>query len=683
MRGGRRRGRRGLEAAATLLFGCAAGCDRSDDLQRANTLRLARFVVEDSFRGPDGPVTPTVEHDLVLPAESFSSTIVPGVWCAELPAPTLSSSDGAQSFSVEVGGKTFERYDRPLSHGWFERAAQGEAEVVADIYLDHGSQLYVSFGGPAEDVDLTRELSRGGVRNGAWKGHFGRFTGNLFALLPGESCRVPASLAGEGTLLGSYLARGQKGETSTLRVRRGGEVVFEVDVTLEARVTEVPFEVPLGTGTGELIFSVSGQGAGAVLTPRVVADGATRTRPNIVLFVADTLRRDALSAYGAPASDTPNLDRLLTQGTSFVDARSTASWTLPGHAAMLAGMYPAEAGADHPLGRIADEAVTLAEVLRQAGYRTVAVVDGAYLDASFGLAQGFERYESELGDFAGDLATARRLLESPDPRPTFLVLHTFRVHEPFHVDDDVARELFGPDVPLPSAQELVLELFVDDLTGLDAPLAQYAALYRGGVVSLDRRLGEWLDGLERDDLLEQTLFTFTSDHGEAFGETGFVGHGLGVQESLVRVPLAFWGASVEPGVVREDPASLVDLPRTLASFAGAEAPTSWRGRDLFGGGTSEILLQGRRDGTSMAGVVDDGRKVVLDVGRGFEPIAAHDLRADPEEELSDLDAPWVAEWSERWRPALEESLVPRYGQSSANVSSEAALELRALGYLGD
>ncbi len=126
-------------------------------------------------------------------------------------------------------------------------------------------------------------------------------------------------------------------------------------------------------------------------------------RPSVLLISLDSVRRDLVGAYGArlPHADgrspSPNIDRLATEGVLVEDALSTTSWTLPAHVTLLTGLPELVHGVEQDGQRLDDSIPTLAEILRDAGYRTAGVYSGPYLDPRFGFGRGFERYRAGYG----------------------------------------------------------------------------------------------------------------------------------------------------------------------------------------------------------------------------------------------------------------------------------------------
>jgi arylsulfatase A-like enzyme len=143
-----------------------------------------------------------------------------------------------------------------------------------------------------------------------------------------------------------------------------------------------------------------------------------------VLFVADTFRADNLACYGGLEGLTPELDRLASESLTFLQARSTSTYTLPAHAALFSSLYPHQTSADGLAHALPDAIDTIAERLRRSGYRTGAVTDAAVVSRAFGMQQGFESWDERRSDLDSTLERVRAFLGSADGRPTFLFVHT-------------------------------------------------------------------------------------------------------------------------------------------------------------------------------------------------------------------------------------------------------------------
>src|SRR5918999_957397 len=158
---------------------------------------------------------------------------------------------------------------------------------------------------------------------------------------------------------------------------------------------------------------------------------------DVLLITVDTLRADAVGAYGNSRAHTPWIDRLAAGGVRFTEARAHNVVTLPSHANILSGRYPFDHGARDNAGfRFPATGETLATLLSARGYRTGAFVSAFPLDSRFGLDRGFEVYDDSFSgaepetafliqERAGGetIARAREWLSAADSRPAFAWVH--------------------------------------------------------------------------------------------------------------------------------------------------------------------------------------------------------------------------------------------------------------------
>ncbi|RMH04503.1 MAG: hypothetical protein D6702_03090 [Planctomycetota bacterium] len=444
-------------------------------------------------------------------------------------------------------------------------------------------------------------------------------------------------------------------------------------------------------------------------------------RPNVILFLIDTLRADHLSCYGHAANTTPNLDAFAREGILFENCWAQAPQTAPSHATLFTSTEPAAHGiwndVPSPSGEVlhpalADGAVTLAEVLRDAGWRTAAIADGGWLIPERGLDQGFEHFESRTRGVVDRVQRGLEWLEdnADRGRPFFLFLHTYEVHTPYlpppGYEDRFAADYRGPmrEVlararayaaspeianPLTDVQKKIVNPALAEAD--EADTAFVAALYDAELSLVDEQFALLIGWLRVHDLLDRTILIVTSDHGEEFAEHGEFGHKQ-VYEECLRVPLLIRLPGGPRGLRRRDPARLLDLAPSLLAELGLEPPAAMAGRDLaWRGGDLGLDADGfvaetnhpRRQAAWRSG----GRKVVLRLGpdRGGQ---VFDLAADPDEKRP-MDEP---DWIGRARTALEAyhelatdrrekfGLQPRL-QGLEDLDPEQRAELAQLGYV--
>jgi arylsulfatase A-like enzyme len=304
--------------------------------------------------------------------------------------------------------------------------------------------------------------------------------------------------------------------------------------------------------------------------------------PNVVLAVLDTVRADHLSCYGYALPTTPTIDALAENGERYVHCQATAPWTLPSHASMLTGRYPFQHGAqarrdaggkvvEYPLS---PQSKTLAEALKDEGYRTGAVVaNGVYLGPRLGFGQGFDHYDPKLprsGPRKGPDVTRLGLEwvdsgEAEDGQPFFLFLNYMDAHRPYNVDPLPAERAAGLPPPDPENPQALLNLLVKVVLTTDqvpSPelVRRVKSQYDYGLAHADLAIEKLIEGLKERGVWENTLFVLTSDHGEYFGEHDLVEHSKDVYEEALRVPLIVHPPGGARGSVVEERTTIAAIP---------------------------------------------------------------------------------------------------------------------------
>jgi len=274
--------------------------------------------------------------------------------------------------------------------------------------------------------------------------------------------------------------------------------------------------------------------------------------PNVLLITIDTLRADAIGAYGNRTAATPWIDRLAAAGVRFDAARAHNVVTLPSHANILSGLYPTAHGVRDNAGfRFPDDVPTLATVLKDRGYATAAFVSAFPLASRFGLARGFDVYDDSFVDAtprtplleqeragAETVALARSWLDRHQTSPTFTWVH-----------------LFEPHAPYPGGYDA-------DVAAADAALAPLLA-----PVLANAGAGN-------------TVVVFTSDHGESLGEHEEQTHGVFAYEATLRVPLIVLAPGLSGGRVVSSPVRHIDILPTVLDAAGASPDPKLPGHSL-------------------------------------------------------------------------------------------------------
>ncbi len=656
----------------------------------------------------DAPGTLWITADVERAA--WSPTGLPGLWTAQRPVGNFSWLQSASPSRMVASDGTVLRFVP------FSSELSDFQELERGAFTRHNDALYLWIEAEREPPELAQyalAIERGASLDGVWSVPLGRWSAPGLPLWPGQSARIALDSGERSTLRFATAAIAVRATTPTddgaqavhsggevvFRVRRGEHVVFEQRAVVTANGGYERHVVALDAGDEPLAFSVEGDAAiTAFLDPRVgPADPAPPARPDVILFLADTFRADNLATYGGTDAVAPAIDVLARESLVFANAWSPSVWTLPSQGSMFAGIYPPQHGATSNDRSLPAEIVTLTEHLAGNGYRTGAITDAGFISRRFGFAQGFDWFDERFRDFDESLDEALAFLDADDGRPTFLFLHTYRVHRPYRVSEQTRREhgerlgIRGYDdqmdaAALAGAPRADLALSPDELA---AHARDLRALYLGGVLDLDRGFDALLDALARRDRLDSTHIVFTSDHGEGFVEHGVLGHEEGLWEEQIRIPLFVHGPGLSARRV-EHAATLVDLPRTICDLAGVEPAPTWDGTSLLELAVDRPAFSfecGWRDERRLA-LIAESQKLIApaeqELLRPEHLLYAYDLRADPHErEDARTRAAWPAELLLRLAPHAAVLLDAKYDASSARVGPEDEETLRMLGYLGD
>jgi len=397
---------------------------------------------------------------------------------------------------------------------------------------------------------------------------------------------------------------------------------------------------------------------------------------NLLLVSLDTVRADHLGSYGHAQAQTPRLDALAGRGLRFERATTVVPLTLPAHSSLLTGAFPAWHGVrDNGGFYLGDDQVTLAEVLREKGWRTGGFVGSFVLDSRWGIAQGFERYFDEFDldrfkDQPGMDAIQRRgdevvdaaleWLREDGARPFFAWVHLYDAHTPYE------------------APEPFRARFPKSLTGA----------YDAEIAYVDAQVGRLLDALDADGRLAETLVVVVGDHGEMLGEHGELTHGFFIYEAATHVPLIVAGPGV-PARVVPDQVRLVDVMPTVLELLGVGKPPATQGVSLLplARGVrldlvahSESWYPRYHYGWSELRSVQDGRFKFIEAPRP----ELYDLQDDPREAHDRAAAdPARAETLAKALLDLEAHTASVKAQEGPRaIDAETEERLAALGYVG-
>ncbi len=354
-------------------------------------------------------------------------------------------------------------------------------------------------------------------------------------------------------------------------------------------------------------LQMTGMGAAAAASGVAPATADERRgRPNFIIVFADDMGYGDLSCYGHPTIRTPNLDRMAAEGVRLTSFYAAAPFCTPSRVGLLTGRYPIRTGQYNNLGPgstggLSTNEVTLADALKQLGYRTMCI--GKW---HLGHTRGYRPTERGFDQFFG-------LPYSNDMIPPWV-----QTDQPMHLFRDTE-----PVEQHPVNQDTLTERYIAEATGFirssgQQPFFLYlphsmphlpvrtsdrfrgtsrAGLYGDVIETLDWGMGEILRTLKDMRLDRKTMVIFTSDNGpwlnlparmlQEGNERWHAGSAAllrgckgNTYEGGMRVPcIARWPGQIRPGQVSADIASTLDFFPTLLEAAGGTAPQD---RDIDG-----------------------------------------------------------------------------------------------------
>ena len=423
---------------------------------------------------------------------------------------------------------------------------------------------------------------------------------------------------------------------------------------------------------------------------------ASRRGPDIILVGVDTLRAANLGFYGYRRDTSPNLDAWAAGATVYDSCIASTPRTTQSLASIFTGRYPHRTGVRYLEDTLPDAQLALAEVLRNAGYRTVAVVATGI---TYGrLDQGFDEViatEKEWGaEEAVNLAIAAL---DADESKTFLFLFLRDPHMPYrapHLMWD--REYRGEHYKrLHYRGDKAATVFRNDFS---ERLREHAvALYDSEVHYTDREIGRLFAAVEARG--RDSVVGFFADHGESLGEHDYYyDHGDVLHQPGLRIPCALAGGPFAARRVDRLVRS-VDLMPTLLAGLGIRV----RNADLDGvdletdhppleaySETGRALLDaafetGRRHLPGLEGrlrsLIYQGRKVVyVPKPEGEVEFQVYDLENDPGE-LRDLEGSADVDHLKRRLLSWVEEDRPNWDKPEEELTPKEVARLRRLGYL--
>ena len=487
----------------------------------------------------------------------------------------------------------------------------------------------------------------------------------------------------------------------TLREEQTGELQHEERLTLAGEgVTDTgwrEYKLALAPWVGrrlrlqlELVDAEPGQAIVAVADVRV--QRRDPAAPSVLLISSDTHRADHVGAANSGVElSSPALDALAARGVFFEDAWSSTNITAPSHVSLLTGLHPRDTRVLTNTTSLSPSVETLAEIFRDAGYRTLAITSVAHLGQNGGFAQGFDRLRAPSGspwDAEVAIDTLEEWLREEEGLPLFVFLHLFDAHHPYGPPGKwdryyypSERDPFDEALPELDLEGVALPRDLAEVRDLEFPRAQY----RAEISYLDEQLGRVL-GLAR---FEEGVVAFSSDHGEILTKGSRYFFHARLDPDTLHVPLILAGPDLPSGLRTTKPVESRDLGRTLLDAAGLESAV-FPGTNLLSalepGGEERPRFQlSNQAREASLGFRSLFMVLPLEVSpeRGRRHYAQlYDRAQDPECMLDLAADPSYREQARNLRSRLVEWLGQRSEQSLAGATSQSAESLALLAELG-
>ena len=366
--------------------------------------------------------------------------------------------------------------------------------------------------------------------------------------------------------------------------------------------------------------------------------------PNIILITIDTLRADHLGCYGYKQNTSPNIDRLASRGMIFRNAFATTPITLPSHASILTGLYPAHHGVHDNAFFQTPSLWHLPEALKSSGYSTAAFISGAPLLSKYGLNPGFDLYQDQFeGTERKAAATAALALKwiAKAPQPYFVWIHFFDPHAEYDPPQEFTSRF--PDKP-----------------------------YDGEIAYVDQQIGKLMNVVNQN-----VLWIVTADHGESLGEHGESTHGVFVYNATLHVPLIFAGPEIEKQD-RPDAVSLCDIVPSILKLLNIKIPPKLDGISLLNPSADRTLIAESKYAARNFGFaelyasINNHKKYIFAPHPEF-----YDLKSDFNESSNLIQKADVAAFKKSIQDYQSNIIASR----EIKLSAEDQEKLRSLGYV--
>jgi arylsulfatase A-like enzyme len=314
--------------------------------------------------------------------------------------------------------------------------------------------------------------------------------------------------------------------------------------------------------------------------------------PNIVLVILDAGSARHFSLYGYHRKTTPNIEKIARDSVVYTRCFSTATMTIPAHLSLFTGFLPSELIANGLSNgySLAENASTLPMLLKEDGYITYGISNNHMLSKTLGFHRGFDRfYSTPRKRYMGyncylnstpftknSVRIAQKIINAhfKDKKPFFLFMNLMDLHEKYNPPGSV-RNVFVKTNLLydrihqnePLYSHYFEKPFSEDF------LYYLCGMYDQELLFVDKKVKEIYDHLKEKEILDNTLFIITSDHGELHGEHGQISHMYPIYNELLHIPLIIkYPADFHQSGVNDNLIQLNDIFATILNIIKSPYP---------------------------------------------------------------------------------------------------------------
>lgn len=432
-------------------------------------------------------------------------------------------------------------------------------------------------------------------------------------------------------------------------------------------------------------------------------------KKNVLFILTDDLQSNAIAAMGRVGVHSPNIDRIIANGTAFTNCYTNGAiggaLSIPSRAMLMTGRGMFETPQDGMV--IPERNATMPQTLRKAGYRTFATgkwhSDYESFTRSFSEGEnlffgGMHTYETnghvsprlvhydpqgrykEQTPFVGEEFSSKMYADAAieflsttkkDKRPYFAYVAFTSPHDPRNQHPSYGTPYNPDSIALPSTYRPAHlfdngEMKVRDEVVVPAPrsaevVRKELADYYGMISEVDHQIGRLIAALEATGEMENTIIVFAGDNGLAMGQHGLMGK-QSLYDHSVKVPLVVWADGVPKAARNNGYCYLYDINPTLMEMVGVRAAPSVTGRSLVGalagGKTGRENMWLAYSNIQRAWLEDGYKYIIYNVNGGIVE-QLFDLRTDPWESKNLLTpvTAQAAERAQKMRASLAKAMV--------------------------